>query len=77
LGKLHLAGKGVAQDDNQALRLFEMACKGEHLSGCYHQGVLLFLSAKAVESAKKNQAICLLEKACEKGEVESCYFAAR
>ena len=44
LAKLHLAGKGVKQDDQAAERLFTKACKGGHLSACYHQGLLSFLT---------------------------------
>ena len=44
LGKLHLAGKGVPQDDATAEKLFAKACKGGHLSGCYHQGLLMYLA---------------------------------
>ena len=44
LGKLHLAGKGVTQDDATAEKLFAKACKGGHLSGCYHQGLLMYLA---------------------------------
>ena len=47
LGKLHLAGKGVKQDDQTAERLFTKACKGGHLSACYHQGLLTFLSEQS------------------------------
>lgn len=47
LGKLHLAGKGVKQDDHAAERLFTKACKGGHLSACYHQGLLTFLSEQS------------------------------
>ena len=49
LAKLHLAGKGVKQDDASAERLFTKACNGGHLSACYHQGLLSYLSDQSKE----------------------------
>ena len=90
LGKLHLAGKGVQQDDQAAERLFTKACKGGHLSACYHQGLLSFLAEQSKQHKpttspsssatkikltwKQQDALKLLEKNCQAGEFESCYF---
>lgn len=51
LGKLHLAGKGVKQNDTVAESFFAKACKGGHLSGCYHQGLLMYLSEQSKQQA--------------------------
>ena len=85
LAKLHMAGKGVKQDDEEALRLFGKACKdGSHMAACYHQGVLSFLAAdgknpfkpEQVKDERKQQAaLQLLERNCTSlGEVDSYYF---
>jgi len=85
LAKLHMAGKGIKQDDEEAQRLFGKACKdGNHMAACYHQGVLSFLAAdgknpfkpqQARDDKKQQEALGLLEKNCTAlGEVDSCYF---
>lgn len=82
LARLHLAGRGVPQDDAEADRLFDKACKsGKHMAACYHQGVLSFLSADGKgksgaprDDKKQQQALTLLEKTCRQGEMDSCYF---
>ena len=85
LAKLHMAGKGIKQDDEEAIRLFSKACSdGKHMAACYHQGVLAFLSAdgknphkpqQARDGRKQHEALVLLEKNCRSlGEVDSCYF---
>lgn len=84
LAKLHLAGRGVTQDDGEATKLFQKACKeGNHLAACYHQGVLAFLSAdgknprnpqQKKDERKQQDALRLLEKNCQGGEADSCYF---
>lgn len=52
LAKLYLAGKGqLQQSDAKAQSLFDKACKGGHLHGCYHQGLLMFSNAVNAETA--------------------------
>ena len=44
LAKLYFAGKGVPQNEEEAMSLFEKSCKLGHQAGCYHYGALLYLS---------------------------------
>lgn len=82
LARLHVAGRGVPQDDVEADRLFGKACsEGKHLAACYHQGVLAFLSSDGKgksgaprDDRKQQAALAMLDKNCKAGEVDSCYF---
>lgn len=38
-----LSGKGIKQDDTQAMKFFGKACEGGHYASCYHQGALMYL----------------------------------
>jgi TPR repeat protein len=89
LAKLYLSGKkgGVPQDDAKALELFSKACENGHNPACYHEGTLLYTTAKekveaeapSATSASKadlTRSVSLLTKACFGGIGDSCYRGA-
>ncbi|KAJ1436118.1 hypothetical protein B484DRAFT_445799 [Ochromonadaceae sp. CCMP2298] len=55
-GRMHLAGKGVEQDDTKATELFQKSCKSGHLQGCYLNGLMLYNSCLEKEKADKATA---------------------
>ena len=80
--KLLLGGKGVGQDDHQAARYFNLACKQKHRPACYHEGMLLYSSeipdnqdpnGPFTITRKQRAAMSILEKNCEDGDSDSCH----
>ena len=82
LGEMLLDGKGVAADENEALRLFERGCaqgqaaQGEALS-CANLGNLFERGRVVKRDTKKAHA--LYEQACrvDVGQVHGCYRLGR
>ncbi|KAJ0396649.1 hypothetical protein P43SY_002998 [Pythium insidiosum] len=70
LGRLKLAGKGVALDDKDAIDLFEKSCKGGHAAGCHHMGFMLCKGlGREKDIAKGLEAY---KEACEREDAGSC-----
>ncbi|KAG5182710.1 hypothetical protein JKP88DRAFT_186066 [Tribonema minus] len=75
LGRLHLKGVGVEQNDTEAARLFDKACKGGHTQACNHLGLLLLHGSEGPHGVQsdKERALSLMEGACKQGASDSCY----
>jgi hypothetical protein len=80
LGKMLMTGKGVVQyDRDEAYRLLDRACRGEHGGACYLQAQIL---CSRPGSLGKNiphdphKAMELYQKTCDQGDSISCYTLA-
>ena len=70
LARLHLAGKGVEQDDEAAARLLHKSCEGGHIAGCSHLAHMCFAGAGVPRDPQRGAR--LLEKSCTLGGMGSC-----
>lgn len=70
LGRLKLAGKGVGQNDFDALKLFEKSCAGGHAAGCHHVG---FMRIQGI-GCEKNfaKALAAFKEGCKRDDANSC-----
>uniref|UniRef100_A0AAV1VCV6 Uncharacterized protein n=1 Tax=Peronospora matthiolae TaxID=2874970 RepID=A0AAV1VCV6_9STRA len=70
LGRLKLSGKGTAQNDVEAFKLFEKSCAKSHAAGCHHVG---FMRTQGVGCEKDFvKGLAAFKKACERDDANSC-----
>ena len=55
----------------KAVKLWEKACEGGHMEGCFNSGIL-YSTGDGVKQ-NKQKAVEFYEKACDAGKIDGCY----
>ena len=64
LGQMHLKGRGVEQDNNEAVRYFTIACNGDDMLACSDLGIMYAIGYGVPEKDDKIAA-SLFKRACD------------
>ena len=70
VGQAHWAGSDVEKDEEEAIRLFRRACKGESAIGCFH--VARALEAKRTNDLEPKEILSLYQQSVSGGFQLAC-----